>query len=1120
MKILVGFFYFSGIKALYEALTANPKIRLRVLVGLETERILGRLVECSLDETDDFGRRVPVSDFEIAERFLASLRRTVNAPELDKQNFHERFGFFLELLRSGRLQLRKTREPNHAKLYLFDLAGDAALLSRSAWITGSSNLTLPGLTAQAELNVEIHDFGNDEVQKLFEELWADAVPLTENAQVLREMIQLLTEESVVAPVTPFEAYVMVLKAYLDQQSQAAAGVRLERLLDGKGFRRYQYQLDAVSQALTILKEYNGVIIADVVGLGKSVIASMIARASAKRGIVIAPPGLLGDEKKRTSGWQQYRNAFKLHGWELFSSGLLENALEYVRNEDDIEMVVVDEAHRFKNQDTQDYETLCNICRGRQVILLTATPFNNKPADIFALLKLFILPNKSKITLDNHLADRFTSYDAMFRRLSDVQKHFRSADPDKRKRAHRAYAVLHRHLLGFECGDGAAVNPSLVMTWARQLAREIRQLLEPVIIRRNRLDLRSDPDYCQEVRELSQMQPPVEQFFELTPAQLEFYEDIIHRCFGEGGAFKGAIYQPFAYERQALGELDEQANRELHQQSNLYDFMRRLLVKRFESSFGSFRQSIENFERVHLKVRQFIRKTGKLILDRTVVERIYDKDEDEIGTAMEAFSAAMEESTRPRNARIYEVGEFAAADQFLADVDSDIELFGEIRRRMDELGLCAADPKLEKLIEVVGTVLEGRHPGIPSLAGEPPRKVIVFSEYADTIRHLSEGLAPRFHGSMLSVAGSLSVGLAEAIERNFDASVKAVDQRNDCQVLLATDKMSEGYNLNRAGVVINYDIPWNPTRVIQRVGRINRIGNKVFENLYIFNFFPTEVGAPIAKSREIATQKMFMIHNTIGEDAQIFDIDETPTASSLYQKMQQNPEDAEQESFLTRVKKALAQVKRDHPEVLEKVARLPFRVKTARTAADRPGLIVFKKKGLGLFAIHVEDGEAAKVEALAIVHAVESIQCEYPEPRLELGPAFWPRYAKAGEFHESFRGSTRSSISLESTARNNLSSAVSLARESGHGELLAFLRTLLHDIQNYGSLPDYTLRRIVRNEARADAPASLERFFTEIARIRSEVGENYLESIKRTLNYSASEIIIAVENRREGDSAAT
>jgi hypothetical protein len=88
MKILVGFFYFSGIKALYEALTANPKIRLRVLVGLETERILGRLVECSLDETDDFGRRVPVSDFEIAERFLASLRRTVNAPELDKQNFH------------------------------------------------------------------------------------------------------------------------------------------------------------------------------------------------------------------------------------------------------------------------------------------------------------------------------------------------------------------------------------------------------------------------------------------------------------------------------------------------------------------------------------------------------------------------------------------------------------------------------------------------------------------------------------------------------------------------------------------------------------------------------------------------------------------------------------------------------------------------------------------------------------------------------------------------------------------------------------------------------------------------------------------------------------------------
>lgn len=1112
LKVLVGFFYFSGIKALYEALVANPKIRLRILVGMETERVMGRLVECSLEETDDFGGRVPVSDFELAERYLASLRRAVNAPEFDKQSFHERFIFFLTLLREGRLLIRKTREPNHAKLYIFDLAGEAALLAQSAWITGSSNLTLPGLTAQHELNVEIRDFGTEEVNALFEELWIDAVLLTENEAVLKSMLALLGEESIVAPVTPYEAYAMVLKAYLDQQAQVNATERLEKMLEANGFRKYQYQLDAVNQALTILKEYGGVIIADVVGLGKSVIASMIARGTFKRGIVIAPPGLLGDEKKRTSGWQDYRNAFKLHGWELFSGGLLENALNYVQNEDDVEVVIIDEAHRFKNQDTQDYEQLCNICRGRQVILLTATPFNNSPADIFALLKLFIVPNKSKITLDNQLAARFATYDLLFRRLSEVQKLFRSADAEKRKRAQKAYAKLHRHFLGKDCGE-ALIDGVLVKTWARRLAHEMRQLLEPVIIRRNRLDLRSDPDYSQEVKELSTMRPPVEQFFELTPDQSAFYELIINHYFGEDGVFKGAIYQPFAYSQEVSGELDEQANREKNQQSNLYDFMRRLLVKRFESSFGSFEKSIENFERIHMKVRQFIEKTGKYILDRKLVENYVDKEPEVIEQAMNDFIASLDESTLPKNARIYVIDEFTDADRFRKDLSTDIAMFREIRRRMRELGLCAHDPKADKLEASLAEVLDGRHPDIPLREGEPDRKVIVFSEYTDTIKHLAEVLGRRFHGKIITVAGALSTTHAETIKLNFDAGVKASEQQNEYSILLATDKMSEGYNLNRAGVVINYDIPWNPTRVIQRVGRINRIGNKVFEELYIFNFFPTEVGAPIAKSREIATQKMFMIHNTIGEDAQIFDIDETPTASSLYHKIQQSPEETEQESFLTKVKKIYLQIKSEHPEVIEKIKRLPFRVKTARKADD-PALVVFKKKGLGLFAVKVSEGaaDASKAEALTMEEAIGAIQCGYDELRLELGPTFWPRYEVAGAFHECFPGGGSSTISLEFKARNNLASGMDLCRKNGYTALIPFLRTLLEDIQHYGSLPDYTLRRIVRHYALEAKPNSFLKFVAELELLKREIGEHYLDAVKRRLNYSVSETIIAVENQ--------
>lgn len=121
-----------------------------------------------------------------------------------------------------------------------------------------------------------------------------------------------------------------------------------------------------------------------------------------------------------------------------------------------------------------------------------------------------------------------------------------------------------------------------------------------------------------------------------------------------------------------------------------------------------------------------------------------------------------------------------------------------------------------------------------------------------------------------------------VYEKFDASFEK--QKDEYTILLTTDKLSEGVNLNRAGVVVNYDIPWNPVRVIQRVGRINRIGKKVYDNIYIVNFFPTEKGADIVRSREIAESKMFMIHNVLGEDSKIFSPDKEPQPSELYERL--------------------------------------------------------------------------------------------------------------------------------------------------------------------------------------------------------------------------------------------
>ena len=147
------------------------------------------------------------------------------------------------------------------------------------------------------------------------------------------------------------------------------------------------------QALATIEKNNGVVIADVVGLGKTVVACAIAQELKKRGIVICPPGLMGNRNKN-SGWKMYLEQFKLYDWEVRSIGDLEETSKFVNKAKDIEVVIIDEAHRFRNQDTKDYEYLKNICRNKNVILLTATPFNNRPGDILSLLKLFITPKKS------------------------------------------------------------------------------------------------------------------------------------------------------------------------------------------------------------------------------------------------------------------------------------------------------------------------------------------------------------------------------------------------------------------------------------------------------------------------------------------------------------------------------------------------------------------------------------------------------------------------------------------------------------------------------------------------------------------------------------------------------
>ena len=1098
LKFLVGYFYFSGWQELYLKLKEKPDVQLKILVGLQIEQILGKMIVEHGHQEDG------LSQDEIFQQFMTSLGFAINNNEMDTEAFFNQVGFFLEMLENGRLQIRKTEDPNHAKLYLFkynkifnDVLGKAG-----EFITGSSNLTKSGLESQLEFNVEIMDYGFEDGEKYFDDIWDNkSVEITEIDDRKKFLIEFIKHKSQAATVTPFEAYALILKTYLELQEQKQIKPEVERLLEENDFKKFSYQIDAVNQALKIIEEYGGCVIADVVGLGKSIIASLIAKNLGKRGLIICPPGLIGDKHEKT-GWWEYQHIFKLYDWDIESRGKLDDLAESLQKFDQgYEVIILDEAHYFRNQDTEAYESLMNICRNKIVILLTATPFNNSPADIFSLIKLFIVPGKSGITVEENLEATFRAHDYRFGKLSDILKNYNSKIKKKKARAEMIYRKLFN--------QQPPIDTQLVREETKKIANQIREIISPVVIRRNRLDLKTDYQYSKEVGDLSEVKDPIELFYKLDNKQSTFYDQILDNYFGEDGEFTGAIYQPFIYEKKVDDEdkLDEAGNRAFQQQRNLFDFMRRLIVKRFESSFGAFSNSIDRFLHIHEVVQKFIiQSKGKYILDRKLLETIYTNSEEDILKALEEFEKLLLEKKAPKNNRIYNVNEFELKNEFLANIEKDKKLFEKIKARVAQLDLVHNDPKRETIYKEVKSILENEN---------RKRKVIIFSEYVDTVKHLAPYFKDKLGKRVLVCDGKVNKTMHLALNETFNAQHKGmyVDQYD---LLITSDKLSEGFNLNRAGAIINYDIPWNPTRVIQRVGRINRIGVKVFDELFIYNFFPSVKGADIVKSKEIAAQKMFMIHNALGEDAKIFHADEEPSPSALFKRMNKNPEKDEELNISTLIRNRFEEIKNNYPEVVEKISKLPARVKSSKQHNENQ-INVLRKKGLSLFAQQIVEpaNEKNKVCSVLMESLLPFIECEFDEKLLKLSPHFWNGYEKIKSYKPSQR-TTKTEVSLEVKANNNLKFALKII-EPNEESLRSFIQVLLKDIRNYHTLSKYTLRRLASIELLPKTPKKeKDKFFDEVRWISSHHGEDYLDRILKKVENQNLEVIIAVENQNERD----
>ncbi len=1164
LKFLVGFFYFSGLDSLFDSLKKKYDLPLKILVGLDCDKINYQIIEYAEK------RQRNHSYEKLIDNFFDSIKKSLNSDEFDSERFYNQINFFINKINDGSLIIRKTRNPNHSKLYLFKL--DERQFKKGVFITGSSNLTKAGLSSQNEFNVEISDYGFDEAERYFDNLWDDSqsIKITEDENIRKRLLEILENETHLRKFTPFEAYVYVLKSYIETYEFKDISEHTKKLMEKRGYKPYKYQLDAISSALSIIEKYNGVILSDVVGLGKTVIACAIAQRLQKRGMVICPPNLMGDENKK-SGWRKYLEEFELYDWEIRSCGDLEKALEFVHQEKskDIDVIIVDEAHRFRNEDTKSYELLKNICRGKIVILLTATPFNNRPADIFSLLKLFTIPKKSDLAFGEDIESIFTKYKSLFKDLAYITRYYNSKDIEKIDKVKKLY---NRHFNeDFEDNKSQNINIQIkkVKNKTKELANEIRSVIEPVIIRRNRLDLLKNSEYKNEVKELPEVKDPESWFFELEKEQLEFYDEVLTKFFAnpeDGGLFSGAIYRPFCYEEgifssedlykirtllkkknsedspDELNEKGLEINRELYQQQNLFNFMRRILVKRFESSFGAFYESLKNFKSVHEKVLNFITKTGKgnpyegkYYLIRDLINKVNeasDEDYEEIEKSLieyeKLFFEKFEKDEMPRKEKPYIIKNFKEKDKFIHDIINDIELFSKLIQRVEELKLVEKDPKSKYLVIKIKDRLN-----LKPENNEPKRKIVIFSEFTDTVKYLQKVLEKE-NLRVLTVYGNISDSKIEEIYSNFDASYK--DKNDDYDILLGTDKISEGFNLNRAGMIINYDIPWNPVRVIQRLGRINRISKRVFKNLYITNFFPTEKGADVIKSQEIAANKMFMIHTILGEDVKVFDVDETPTPSDLYSRIIQNPEKSETESFYTTKNEEYQKIKEKYPQIIQKLNNIPNRIKVARINNNNNLIVIFKSKRLFSLIYDNNVADKDKIREECIENVLEQIKCEPDEKPIEIDDMFWEAYSQIKNYKKSSKGAT-SEQSIYVKAKNNISFILrnfEILKEEEPNIIYfkKFIYDLQEDMLDYGTLSDYTLRRIANftteifNQTNSNGyfeidslnNNKLKTLINEIKELADLLGLDFLDKEKERINKVEKEIIIAFENKWQNKGA--
>ena len=901
--------------------------------------------------------------------------------------------------------LKEEDEFLHSKCYIFSGS------SHSFGIVGSSNFTKKGLLGNAELNYLETDparitarptHGSNAKGHIcwFEEKWKLSKEWTQEflEQIIKKSpIYIDIQKNTAQEFTPYEQYIKLLQLQFGDVVDKNLGQEIESYLPPK-VHKLDYQIEAVKRCISIMHEHGGFMLADVVGLGKTIIGTLIIKrflslpendGRERKVLIITPPAIQSGWKKTIAMFDKDSDEKIAPYIDFITTGRIANVTEeddWEENDDDSAdsgefvgtlqdknygFIVIDESHKFRNSTTFMYRSLdeliikigSNTGVYPYIGLLSATPQNNRPNDLKNQIYLFernrndsTLKKAESGNIEKFFADVNREYDLLINNRSNITE-------EERKQRLEAVSKKLRDCVLSDILE-RRTRTDVEKYYKEDM--ESQGLVFPKIVGPNTLKYIMDDELAQLFSDTMTIIAPNQNERLLTNEWLKY------------SRYRAIEYfvDP-ANEQKHTGRGNRGVNDVARQMATI---MQILLVKRLESSFTAFTQSLFNLRRyTENMIRMWENNTIFVCPQINVNQELdYEAKTKKRGEKV-SFNDCVEEirvkiqkltnqgrNERGQNAE-YKRNDFK--EEYYSQLKEDYSLIFNL---CDRWAKNSQDPKFDAFKENI-------KPELFNIEKNTSGKLVIFSEAIDTVQALARAVKAKGYKPLVITAANRDE-MEKTIEENFDANYEG-EWKNDYNVIITTEVLAEGVNLHRANVILNYDTPWNSTRLMQRIGRVNRIGSKE-PFVYVYNFMPSAEGDAQIELVRKAHTKLQSFHILFGEDSKIFSDEESIVHYDIAKAIEG------EESPMQQYVYELKQYKETHPERYKQIEQTNEGWEMAQATNGTAYFIVKAPRSAKLaISIHTAQDSQSKAQIISLLELLEAMRVEDSAQRIAL-PDNW------------------------------------------------------------------------------------------------------------------------------------